>query len=134
MTVVKIKKQKPQKMCVIKKLKFQDFKYCLEATHLQLEIKVSLLEKNKVDVDSIRKSREEFIKSKKIVLKSQQGLRNEKHNVFTEEVNKTLLSANNDKRIQSNDSIEIYVYGTRRDLVCKKEQIECNIIIKQYKN
>ena len=40
----------------------------------------------------------------------------------------------NDKRVQSIDLIETYVYGTRKDLVCKKEEIKCNNIIKQYKN
>ena len=32
----------------------------------------------------------------------------ERHNVFTEEINKIALSSNDDKRIQSNDSIEAY--------------------------
>ena len=44
------------------------------------------------------------------------------------------MSANDDKRMQSIDSIEIYAYGTSKDLVCKKEEMECNIIVKQYKN
>ena len=39
----------------------------------------------------------------------------------------------NDKRLQSNDSIETNVYGTSKDLVIKKEKIKCNNIIKQYK-
>ena len=43
MTVVKIKKQKGKKF-VIKKLKFEDYKSCLEAT--QLENKINLLEEN----------------------------------------------------------------------------------------
>ena len=29
---------------------------------------------------------------------------------------------------------EIYTHGTSKDLVCKKEEIKCNNIIKQYKN
>ena len=36
--------------------------------------------------------------------------------------------------MQSIDSIEIYAYGTSKDLVSKKEEIKCNNIIKQYKN
>ena len=39
MTVVKIKKQKAQKKCVIKiKLKFENYKNCLEATQLDNKI------------------------------------------------------------------------------------------------
>ena len=63
-------------------------------------------------------------KTKEILLKSQLRFRSKKHNVFTEEVNKTALSTNDDKRIQSIDSIETYAYGTRRNLVCKKEKIK----------
>ena len=48
----------------------------------------------------------------KPILKSQQRSRNEKHNVFTEEVNKIALSVNDDKRIQPIDSLETYTYGT----------------------
>ena len=36
--------------------------------------------------------------------------------------------------MQAIDSIEIYAYGTSKDLVSKKEEIKCNNIIKQYKN
>ena len=36
--------------------------------------------------------------------------------------------------MQSIDSIEIYAYGTSKDLVSKQEEIKCNNIIKQYKN
>ena len=39
-------------------------------------------------------------KKNKLILKTQQRLRNEKHNVFTEEINKITLSSNDDKRIQ----------------------------------
>ena len=35
---------------------------------------------------------------------------------------------------QSTDSIETYSQGMNKDLVCKKEEIKCNNIIKQYKN
>ena len=36
-----------------------------------------------------------------------------KNNVFTEEVHKITLSANNNKRIQSSDCKDAYAYGTR---------------------
>ena len=53
-----------------------------------------------------------------------------KNNVFAEEVNKIALSSNDDKIIQSINSGETYAYGTSKDLVCKKEEIRCNNIIK----
>ena len=36
--------------------------------------------------------------------------------------------------MQSIDSIETYAYGTRKDLVIEKQDIEFNNIMKQYKN
>ena len=36
--------------------------------------------------------------------------------------------------MQSIDSIEVYAYGTSKDLVSEKEDIKCNNIIKRYKN
>ena len=47
---------------------------------------------------------------------------------MTEEVNKIAMSANDDKRIRSIDSIETYAHGTSKDLVCKKEKTKCNNI------
>ena len=49
-------------------------------------------------------------------------------------INKTALISNDDKRMQSIDSIETYAYGMSKDLICKKEKIKRNNIIKQYKN
>ena len=53
---------------------------------------------------------------------------------MTEEINKIALSSNDDKRMQSIDSIETYAYGTSKGLVIEKEDIKCINIIKQYKN
>ena len=39
------------------------------------------------------------------------------HNVFTEVFNKTGLCTNDDKRIQSIDLTETYVYGTSEDVI-----------------
>ena len=68
------------------------------------------------------------------MLKIQQRFNSERHSVFTEENNKIALNLNDDKRIQSNDSIETYAYGASKDLVSEKEEIKCNNIIKRNKN
>ena len=99
------KKAKGTKKCVIKrKLKFQDYKNCLEAA--QTENKTNYLEKN---VDSLKKDQKKFIKNKKLILQIQLRRQSERHNVFSEKINKTALSSNDDKRMQSIDSIEINV-------------------------
>ena len=120
------KKAKGTKTCVIKrKLKFENYKNCLEATQL-----VNGLERNKIDLKSIK----EFIKNNQSILKIQQRFKSERHNVFTEEINKTAaLSSNDDKRMQSIDSIETYSSGTRKDLISNKEEIKCGNVIKWYK-
>ena len=64
----------------------------------------------------------------------QQRYKSETHNVFTEEINEIALSSNDDKSMKSIDSIERYPYRTSKDLVSGKEVIECNNIIKRYKN
>ena len=54
--------------------------------------------------------------------------RSKKHDVFTEEVNNSALTTNDDKRIQSIDSLEIYAYGMSWELVCEKEETKYNIV------
>ena len=133
MTVVKVKKAKGTKKCVIKrKLKFENYKNCLEAT--QLENKINHLKKNKIGIDSLEKDHKRFIKNNKLILKTQQRLKSERHNVFTEEINKIALSSNDDKIMQSIDEIETHAYGTNKDLVSETEDFKCNNIIKRYKN
>ena len=44
-----------------------------------------------------------------------------------------MLSWNDDKRMESIDSIETYAYGTSKNLVSEKEEIKCSNIIKRYK-
>ena len=46
------------------------------------------------------------------------------------EINKIALSSNDNNRMQSFDSIEIYAYWTSKDLVSENEEIKCNNIIK----
>ena len=127
------KKAKGTKNCVVKrKLKFENYKNCFKATQLDKEI--NYLEKNVIDINSLKKDHKEFIKNDKLILKTQQRFKGGRHNDFTEEINKITLSSNDDKRMQSIDSIETYVYGTSKDLVSEKEEIKCNNIIKRYKN
>ena len=53
--------------------------------------------------------------------------------LFTEEISKTAVISNDDKRIQSIDLTKTYAHETSKDLVSEKEEIKCNNIIKQYK-
>ena len=86
------KKAKDTNKSVIKiKLKFEDYKNWLEAA--QIENKINRLEKNNIDVNSPK----EFIKNNKLILKTQQKLKNERCNGFTEEINKIALSSDDDK-------------------------------------
>ena len=132
MTVVQIKKAKITKRCFIKRqLKFGNYKKYLEAN--QLEIKINHLEKNKIDTDHIKENHKEFIKNiYKSKLKTLQKFKSEMDNVFTEEINKTDLNSNGDKRMQSIDSIKTYTLGTSKGLVSEKEEIKCSNIIKRY--
>ena len=118
------KKAKGTKKSVIKrKLKFENYKNCLEAT--QLENKIKHLAKSEVNIDSFfcyKRNHKEFIKNKIIFTKTQQRSKNERHNVFTEEINKIVLSINDNKRTQSIRSIEAYAYGTTKNLVSEKEK------------
>ena len=126
------KKAKGTKKCVIKrKLKFQDYKNCLKAA--QIERKISYLRKKKINIDSLIEDQKEFVNNK-IILRTQQRFESARHNVFTEVINKIALSSDDDKRMQSIASIETYACGTSKDLICMKEKIKRNNIMKQYKN
>ena len=56
-----------------------------------------------------------------IILKSQQRFKSERHDVYTEEVNKIALSSNGDKRLQTFDRVTSYPYGASAGKVCKTE-------------
>ena len=45
-------------------------------------------------MDSLRENHKEFKKNNKFIVKSKQRFRSKKNNVFTEEINKIALSAN----------------------------------------
>ena len=57
----------------------------------------------------------------KNVCRSQQRFKSYNHDVYTEEVNKTALSANDDKRLQTYGKITTYSYGTNAFKVCESE-------------
>ena len=57
------------------------------------------------------------------ILKSQQRFKSERHDVYTEEINKIALSSNDDKRLQTFDRITSYPYGTSARNVCKTEPL-----------
>ena len=46
-----------------------------------------------------------------MTLKSEQRFKSERHDVYTEEIIKTALSSNDDKRLQTFDRITSYPYG-----------------------
>ena len=45
----------------------------------------------------------------------------ERHDVYTEEINKIALSSNDDKRLQTFDRITSYPYGASAGKACKTE-------------
>ena len=85
---------------------------------------VNLVEKSEINIEILKKDHKEFIKNNKIILKTQQRLKIERHEIA--------LSSDDDKRMESIDSMETYTYGISKDLVSEKEGIKCSNIIKRY--
>ena len=67
-----------------------------------MENKINHIEKNKTEEDSLKEYKKQFIKNDKL-LKTQQIFKSERQNVSTEEIDKIVLSSNDDKRMQSSD-------------------------------
>ena len=59
----------------------------------------------------------------KTILKSQLRFKSNHHDVYTEEVNKIALSSNDNKRLQTFDSVTTYPYGTNAFKVCESEML-----------
>ena len=78
---------------------------------------------------------ENFINSlfnDKLVLKSQQRFKSDHHVVYTEEVNKIVLSSNDDKRLRTFDKTATYPHRTNAFKVCSgsgKRNALLNLII-----
>ena len=58
------------------------------------------------------------------ILKSQQRFESKAHNVYVAEVNKIVLSSNDDKILKTFDRITSYPYATNVGKVCKAELLE----------
>ena len=59
----------------------------------------------------------------KNVYRPQQRFISYNYDVYTEEVNKTALSANDDKRLQTFHGTETYPYGKNAFKVCESEML-----------
>ena len=59
----------------------------------------------------------------KNVYRSQQRFKSYNHDVYTEEVNKTALSSNDDKRLQTFEIVTTYPYGINALKLCESEML-----------
>ena len=62
-----------------------------------------------------------YLLNNETILKSQQKLKNEAHNLYTEEINEIALSNNDDKKLPTFYKIISYPYGVNAGKVCKAE-------------
>ena len=65
----------------------------------------------------------------KTIVQSKQRFKSDHHDVYTDEVNKTALSSNDDKILQTFDRVTTYPYRTNAFKVCESEmlsKIHCN--------
>ena len=69
------------------------------------------------------KNYKDCLLSNTVILRLQQRFRSDHHEVYTEEVIKTALSSNNDKRLQSFDGITACPYRTNAFKVCGSEML-----------
>ena len=63
----------------------------------------------------------DWLLNNEIIIKSQQRFKSEPHNVYTKEINKIAPSSNDNKRLQTFDTITSYPYGTSAGKACKTE-------------
>ena len=88
---------------------------------------VKSIERQKITKKYVIKRRLKFndykycLLNNEIILKSQQRFKSERHDVYTEEVNKIALSSNDDKILQTFDRITSYPSGASPCKVCKTE-------------
>ena len=56
-----------------------------------------------------------------VIIRTQQRFKKDHYRVYTEEVNKTALSSNDDKRLQTFDKVTTFPYGTPAVKVCESQ-------------
>ena len=62
----------------------------------------------------------DFLFNNKTLYRPQERFKSYCHVMYTEEVNKTALSSNDDKRLQTSDKITTYPYGTSEMMMINK--------------
>ena len=65
----------------------------------------------------------DYLFNDKAILKTQQRLKSDCHNVYNEQINKIALSSNDDKRLQRFDKIKTYPHGTNALKACESEML-----------
>ena len=66
---------------------------------------------------------EDCLLNNKIILKSQQRFKSDYHNVYLEQINKTALSSNDDRRLQIFDKMTTHPHGINAFKVCESEML-----------
>ena len=74
----------------------------------KIKAQKSVLMKQKLNFENYK----DGLFNDKTIYRSQERFKRYYHNVCTEEVNKITLSSNDDKRLQTSDRIQPYLYGT----------------------
>ena len=69
----------------------------------------------------------------KTIYRSQERFKSYNHDVYTGEVNKTALSSNDHKSLQTSDKVTTYPYGKNAFKVCESEiMIVRDLFVKKY--
>ena len=64
-----------------------------------------------------------FNSNYKTIYRSRERFKSYNHDVYTEEVNKTALSSNDDKRLQTFEIVTTYPYGINALKLCESEML-----------
>ena len=78
-----------------------------------MKVKETINKNNKIDVAGPNKFKI------KLIIKTQQRFKSERLNVFTEEISKSALNSNDEKRMQSTDLIETSQTLTSKKFFCQ---------------